>query len=358
MNATLSRQLFEKLINWYLTNKRALPWRQNVNPYHIYVSEIVFQQTRIEQGIKYFEAIIGHYPDIASLASAKEKDFLKIWQGLGYYSRAHNMLSAAKQIRDHHKGVIPSDYTQLLQIPGIGPYTAAAIASIAFQQPIPVVDGNVKRLISRLLCLSSPVDSKELTGSITAALSGHIARFKPSDFNQALMEQGALVCTPQRPRCDECAIAQYCCAFRKNTVQNFPVKSLKKQKAVIYHHYYIIQPAAGSKAFYMTKRDIKGLWKGLYEFPCVETSTPGIPRISPRSFLPAKLPITRATEIVTVQHELTHRTIKASFYQLIYTGPVPSNWEKVSLKTALKMPVHKLISTVLSALEQFRSSQS
>jgi len=350
MNSHLDINVFEHLINWYRQNKRPLPWRKNINPYHIYISEIVFQQTRIDQGISYFNNIIDKYPDFISLSEAREKDFLNVWQGLGYYSRAHNILKAASIIAEKYNGELPADYKKLLSLPGIGPYTAAAIGSIAFGLPYPVVDGNVKRVISRLRCIGIPIDKNELTNEIQDLLNQQIHHFDPSDFNQSLMELGALVCTPANPACPHCPVRKFCCAFKSESVDKYPVKAAKKTKPVVAISYYIVFCNNKKDAFYMVRRDYEKIWKGLYEFPCIETDESEASVNNTELQFPSDFSFGRAQPVFRTNHVLTHRFIRASFFEIVYSKKVPARWIKVRVSEAHSMPVHRLIQEYLEQM--------
>ncbi len=346
MNKSASAPIFKTLIHWYLTNKRELPWRQTALPYHIYLSEIIFQQTRIDQGLQYYKKIIRQYPDINSLANASETDFLNLWQGLGYYSRAHNALKAARIMAQKYAGHVPESYEQLIELPGIGPYTAAAIASIAFGQPCPVVDGNVKRVISRLLALQTPVDKPELTSTIHAFLQESIHSCNPSDFNQALMEFGALVCTPANPQCTGCPLHKYCKAYISGKTHLFPVKAAKKEKPVVALQYYIVFADKQKSSFYLVQRNMENLWKGFYEFP--GRSDSDLIQLSGDTSFPKKFPFTKAEKVLQTTHILTHRKLNVQFFEIIFTGSVPDDWILQPAEQKLKLPVHKIIQEYLS----------
>jgi len=339
---------FKILVDWYLLNKRPLPWRSPVIPYHIYIAEIVFQQTRIEQGLNFYNNIIERYPNFESLAEAKEKDFLKIWQGLGYYSRAHNILRTAKIIAQEYNGELPASYKLLASLPGIGPYTAAAIASIAFGQPFPVVDGNVKRVISRLFCLNSPIDKPTLTSEIQNLLGERIIHFNPSDFNQSLMDLGSMVCTPAKPDCHNCPLEKHCCAFMNHSIDKFPVKAAPKTKQVVFIQYYIVFTDKRKQSFYLVQRSNEKIWKGLFEFPCIITDASGTVVHSNPSAFPAMFPFSKAIQTFSCSHNLTHRQIKATFYEIEYAGTAPEHWQKTNIKEAMTIPVHRMIQQYLA----------
>jgi len=216
---------FINLIIWFTTNKRNLPWRNTVDPYHIWISEIMLQQTRVEQGIGYYRRFIEQFPDLKSLALATETEVLNLWQGLGYYSRARNLHYTAGYILKVHNGNFPSEYNALLKLKGIGKYTAAAIASIAFNLPYAAVDGNVMRVLSRYFGIAEPINSTKGAAIIQSLADEVLVKNNPGNHNQAMMELGALVCTPANTRCNECVLNLSCLAYLNNMVNQFPVKT-------------------------------------------------------------------------------------------------------------------------------------
>lgn len=261
----------ERIIQWYEENKRSLPWRTTRDPYKIWLSEIILQQTRIAQGLPYYETFIQHYPDVFSLARAPQKQILRLWQGLGYYTRARNLHACARVVVKEYGGVFPSTYQQLLTLPGIGSYTAAAIASIAFHEPVAVVDGNVFRVLARVWGIDQDINSPKTKAYFFQRANELIVQHQPDVFNQALMEFGALQCTPRNPDCSVCPVAKQCVANRHHLQHLLPVK-IKKQKVRKRYFTYILVEEAGR--FIMRKRDAGDIWHGLYDFLLVETSKP------------------------------------------------------------------------------------
>ena len=260
----------DTLLAWYEENRRTLPWRGETNPYKIWVSEIILQQTRVQQGWDYYLRFIETFPDVASLARAPEEQVLRVWQGLGYYSRARNMHAAAQQIMDLHKGKFPSQYEDIRQLKGIGDYTAAAIASIAFKLPYPAVDGNVLRICSRIFGIHDDIMLPVTRKQITDICRKHIPHNNPGDFNQACMEFGAVWCTPKNPKCDDCPFASQCYALKHDVVEMLPVKSNKITKRERYFHYnfYIY-----NNSTVIEKRTGNDIWRNLYQFPMQEYPT-------------------------------------------------------------------------------------
>lgn len=256
------------LLKWYDTNKRKLPWRENPTPYHIWVSEIMLQQTRVEAVKPYYKRFMEVLPNIASLSQAKEERLLKLWEGLGYYNRVRNMQLAAKQVMEQYNGEMPGSYEKLLGLKGIGSYTAGAIASIAFGQVVPAVDGNVLRVLARYCMDEECISDVKVKKRVEQELVEVMAQDRPGDFNQAMMELGAMVCLPNgMPHCQECPLQSECLAFKNQCVMDYPKKAAKKERAIEERTVLIIQDS--DKAA-IIKRPMKGLLAGMYEFPCLE----------------------------------------------------------------------------------------
>ena len=258
----------QKIINWYLVNKRDLPWRNTKDPYHIWISEIILQQTRVEQGRPYYEKYVTQYPNIVDLANAPEDAVMKLWQGLGYYSRARNMHATAKMVKELHKGIFPDTYQEILQLKGIGEYTAAAISSFSYNLPHAVVDGNVYRVLSRFFGIDTPIDStigkKKFQETATAILDTN----NPGLHNQAMMEFGAMLCKPQNPLCAECPVNTACYALQHKCVDALPVKSKRVKPRDRHFNYLYITYQDG---FFIRKRTGKDIWTDLYDFPLIES---------------------------------------------------------------------------------------
>lgn len=263
-----------KITNWYKANKRSLPWRKNTDPYFIWLSEIILQQTRVDQGLSYFNRFSATFPDVSSLASAEEETILKLWQGLGYYTRARNLHRTAKIITERYKGKFPSEYSEIIKLPGIGEYTAAAISSIAFGNPYPVVDGNVIRVMSRIFGIEGPVDQGEGRSQIREKAYELLDHNDPGTYNQAVMEFGALFCTPVKPACSKCIFSEDCFAYKQNKVDRIPAK--KKPITRQIRHFYYFLPVLKGNVFtkiMINKRGGDDIWKNLYDFPLVESKT-------------------------------------------------------------------------------------
>jgi len=256
------------LLKWYDLNKRDLPWRKTKNPYKIWLSEIILQQTRVIQGLPFYISFITNFPTIDDLANASEKKILRLWQGLGYYSRAKNLHKCSKLIVKQYSGKFPNHYSELIKLPGIGPYTAAAIASFCYKEPVAVVDGNVFRVIARFWGIKTDIASSKGIKKFNVIANQLIDRNHPDTYNQAIMEFGAIHCTPKNPSCNSCPLMDGCYSYLNHTQNQLPVK-LKKIKIKNRYFYYIIIEMNGE--IIMKEREDKDIWQGLYDFPLVET---------------------------------------------------------------------------------------
>lgn len=259
----------ETLLFWYSENKRLFPWRETKDPYKIWLSEIILQQTRTAQGTPYYERFIKAFPTVKHLAMATEDRVLKLWQGLGYYSRARNLHHTAQYIYKERKGVFPTSFQELLALQGVGNYTASAIASICYDLPEAVVDGNVYRFLSRFFGISTPINTSTAHREFKAKATLLLDQRQPGTFNQAMMEFGALQCAPKNPSCDQCPFVSNCVAFNQNKITLLPVKNAKIKITERYFNYLIIQDA--NQKIQIEKRKGKGIWENLFQFPLVET---------------------------------------------------------------------------------------
>ncbi|HEU4717360.1 MAG TPA: A/G-specific adenine glycosylase [Bacteroidia bacterium] len=309
---------FSRIIrSWYAKNRRDLPWRRTKDPYRVWLSEIILQQTRVAQGLAYYHAFTGKFPDVKKLAAAKEQEVLKLWQGLGYYSRARNLHFSAKKIVKETGGQFPGTYKDLLRLKGVGDYTAAAIASICFGEARPVVDGNVYRVLSRIFGIKTPIDStegKKIFRETAAALIDHR---DPGNFNQALMEFGALQCVPRNPDCAVCPFVQQCEARKKNTIALLPVKAKKTKTRDRYFNYIVIR--RGENVL-LKKRTGNDIWKNMYDFPLVETEKPVSPEKlfsleEVKAITGNKKPVLTG-RIHETKHVLSHQNIHARFFEV------------------------------------------
>ena len=259
----------KKIIAWYEESKRDLPWRLTSDPYKIWLSEIILQQTRVAQGLPYYQKFVETFPDIITLANSKEDQVLRLWQGLGYYSRARNLHACAKKVRDVYNGFFPNTFKELQKLPGIGPYTAAAIASIAFREPVAVVDGNVFRVLARIFGIDLDISGNEGKAHFFDKANELIDHQQPDLFNQAMMEFGALHCTPKNPKCDSCIFIKSCFAYQYEKQDTLPVKSKKQAVRKRYFTYIIIECRG---RLLMKKRKQGDIWNGLYDFLLIETN--------------------------------------------------------------------------------------
>lgn len=268
----IQRMIFSKtLINWYSNNKRELPWRQTKDPYCIWLSEIILQQTQIKQGLPYYVDFLKEFPTVFHLAKADESQVLKLWQGLGYYSRARNLHATAKYIVENLNGKFPLTYKELLQLKGVGDYTASAIASICFNEAAAVVDGNVYRVLSRYFGIDTPINSTQGKKEFKLLAQELIDIENPADFNQAIMEFGAVQCKPQNPNCGVCPLQDSCVALQKNSINQLPVK-IKPNMVSKKHFNFLVFISKDNKTI-LEKREGKGIWQNLYQFPLIETKT-------------------------------------------------------------------------------------
>lgn len=264
-------RIAKPLFQWFKEHRRDLPWRNTTNPYAIWLSEVILQQTRVDQGLAYYNKFLQLFPDVEALARAKEDEVLKAWQGLGYYSRARNLHAAAKMVIDNYGGQFPQSAAELRKLKGVGEYTAAAIASFCFREVVPVMDGNVMRVASRLLGIQAPVDRPEGRKEIMQALNNWIPPDQPDTFNQAIMEFGALQCTPKNPDCQDCPFKNDCVAFKLRLVDKLPFKAVKTKVKTLWMYYFVFE--SGDNIL-MRRRNADGIWKGLYDFPSLESEEP------------------------------------------------------------------------------------
>ena len=336
------------LIQWYLANKRDLPWRNTQDPYLIWISEIILQQTRVAQGLDYYLRFVQRFPTVAALAAAPEDEVLKLWQGLGYYSRARNLHAAAKSMG----GVFPSAYKDVLALKGVGEYTAAAICSFAYRMPYAVVDGNVYRVLSRVYGIHTPVDSSAGKKEFAALAQKLLDKTRPDLFNQAIMEFGALQCVPAGPDCARCPFAKRCKAYAAKQVEQLPVKALKTQVKERYFTYIYVEQGGYT---WLKKRPAGDVWQGLYEPFLVETpqavlSAAALQQAVARQsggVFPQKALFTLVA--APVKHILSHRKILAQLYKVVLppSAPVPPGFVRVPKAQVFQYPVSRLVNLLL-----------
>ncbi|MDR0364711.1 MAG: A/G-specific adenine glycosylase [Bacteroidales bacterium] len=344
------------LIKFFEENKRDLPFRKERNAYHILLSEIIMQQTRIDQGTPYFLRIVEKFPTINHLAAAAEDELLRLWQGLGYYSRARNLHATAKNIADNYGGIIPNAFAELRKLKGIGDYTAAAVASIAFNEPVPVVDGNVMRVVARLFAIDVPVNSAQGKNIIKEKLLTIFLAEEPGLFNEAIMEFGALQCTPANPNCPRCVLKGYCQAYKMSATHKFPVKLAPQEVKARYLNYLVLLSNNGR--IWMRQRNDKDIWKNLYEFPLIETENVvanetllHINFWNKHLSFPEKVNIT-FQKTVRKSHKLTHRLLNISFtfaaVDEIFDYFSDKGFISVSIEEAEKKPKPIVIANILT----------
>lgn len=317
-----------ELRHWYNENKRSLPWRETKNPYLVWLSEVIMQQTRIAQGTSYYQRFAQTFPTVKSLANAPADDVMKLWEGLGYYSRARNLHAAAKQIVAEFNGELPSNYIDLLKIKGIGPYTAAAISSICFNEKKAVVDGNVYRVLSRIYGIETAINSTQGIKIFADLANKLIANSdNPGDHNEAVMEFGALQCTPKNPNCVDCIFSTSCVAFATGRVAELPVKTKANPLRNRFLNYFIFKN--GDKVA-IQKRAEKDIWQGLYEFPLLETAV--------------ALTTQNHAQLMCepIKHILSHQRLHISFWHAEEPTP-PANfnysWINISELEQLAFPI-------------------
>jgi A/G-specific adenine glycosylase len=348
----------KKLLLWNRKlNKRSMPWKGETNPYRIWLSEIILQQTRVEQGTAYYKKFITTFPTIQKLAKTPDKEIFKYWEGLGYYNRCRNLIATAKIISTDYKGHFPSTYDEILALPGIGPYTAAAIASFAFGLPYPVVDGNVERILARYFGISAVVGSaavKKLYISIAESL---LDKKNPGIYNQAIMDFGATICKPQNPLCSECVQSKNCQAFQQGWINQLPLKSspVVRKKRVLY--YFIV--TAGTDKIWIRKRLDKDIWQNLYEFILWETG-----KIIPQAQITQSAFFKKhfGNQGFLIQHIspsfnqiLTHQSITGLFVHISKQLPKLDGYQSVHRQTLKEYPFPKLIADYIKILPDAES---
>lgn len=309
------------LLDWYLQNKRNLPWRKTTNPYHIWLSEIILQQTRVAQGLPYYKAFLDEFPNVNTLANADEEKVLKLWQGLGYYSRARNLHFTAKEVSNELNGVFPKDYSGLLKLKGVGEYTAAAIASFSYNEPVAVLDGNVFRVLSRYFGIDLDISLPKTKTEFQKLAQSLLPINNPATFNQAIMEFGALQCVPKSPNCNDCIFNSSCYALQKNEVSNLPFKSKKVKVTKRFLNYLIIEDTNNN--IIVEKRINKGIWQNLFQFPLIEefeekSSEASMSLIENFTFKNKQAKEVTVINEEYVKHKLSHQDLHIRFYKLSF----------------------------------------
>ncbi len=345
------QKLSEGLIQWYKKNKRDLPWRHTTDPYKIWLSEIILQQTQVVQGLAYYNKFVEKYPTVKILANAPIDEVLKLWQGLGYYSRARNLHEAARHIVAHHRSVFPKTYAEIKKLKGVGDYTAAAIASIAYGLPHAVVDGNVYRVLSRVFNINKPIDTGEGKKYFQELATKLLPPKKAAEYNQAIMEFGALHCRPvANPDCESCVLNAICLAYPKKKVSLLPVKSKKTKVTDRYLHYFVFKH---KDAVYIKKRHEKDIWQGLYEFYLIEKSKKEnqISVLNSSELKPFKLSKKAAIKVFpkAYKHILSHQRLYARFYMVEIKDKLKvGEMTRITLSNLDKYPFPRLIEKFLN----------
>lgn len=311
----------KNVVRWYQSNKRDLPWRRTTDPYKIWLSEIMLQQTRVSQAEPYYKEVVKKYPTIFKLAAAKEQDILRLWQGLGYYSRARNMLKCAQSIVRDYKGKFPQSAVELKRLSGIGDYTAAAIASIAFNEHVAVVDGNVYRVLARTFGRTEDIALPSGRKSFQELANTVIANTDPGTYNQAIMEFGALQCTPKAPDCSGCPLQTGCVAFAQKMVEQLPIKSRKPKVRNRFIYYLLLRD---QDKLIVQKRQNDDIWKGLVDFPSIESKVKlkknEIPDRLASHFKLRKINHLKAVVSEEYKHALTHQLLHVRFVEVTVSG--------------------------------------
>ena len=318
--------LAQALLAWYPRHRRDLPWRHTRDPYAIWLSEVILQQTRVAQGLPYYLDFLTSYPTVHDLAAAPEQEVLRHWQGLGYYSRARNMHHTAQQVVGEHGGEFPSSYAGLRQLKGVGPYTAAAIASFAFDEAVAVLDGNVFRVLARVFGLHSDIAAPSSRKEFQALADLHLPPAHAAEFNQAIMEFGALQCTPVKPDCLFCPLQSQCWAFQHGQVALLPVKSKAKASRTRYFHYFVLRHG---EQLYLKERLAGDIWQGLYDFALAETDSADLPaaeilrHVAALGGQPDTSRVAEDRPAPTLRHVLSHQKLEARFHAVTLAAPLP-----------------------------------
>lgn len=340
----------ETLMNWNkYENDRKMPWKGEKNPYKIWISEIILQQTRVQQGLEYYNRFIKAFPDVHHISSAPESNVFKLWEGLGYYSRCKNIIATAKYISSELNGKFPSAYEEIIRLKGIGSYTASAIASFAYNLPYAVLDGNVFRVLSRFFGVDIPIDSTEGKKHYSELANKLLDKKNPGQYNQAIMDFGAVICLPKQPLCDECPLQQKCIAYLKGLVNILPVRQKKIIRKVRWFYYLIIE---FEDKVYTRKRTQKDIWQNLYEFVLIETDRNLSFEKLKKSILFQNIFGSAPYEIITISPtktwQLTHQIIHGRFLKINVTSPVSiEGYELVTQEELNRLPFPKFISSYL-----------
>lgn len=338
----------EHILHWYAKNKRELPWRTTSDAYHIWLSEIMLQQTRVAQGTPYYLKFIENFPTVVHLANASEEEVLKLWQGLGYYSRARNLHATAKIVTEKYNATFPNTYKELLKLKGIGDYTASAIASISFNRPEAVVDGNVYRVLARYFGVDLPINSTDGITYFKALALKVMDAERIRDYNQGIMEFGALQCTPRKPDCLTCPLQDSCVALKENSIDILPVKIKKTKVKLRYFNYLVLLDEKGNT--WLNKRTGKGIWQNLYEFPLLE-SDKTLKDVAIKSAIVQQFSFKHSFEVykyndVEIIHKLSHQHLYTTFWIVKLTEEIK---EGIPISKINDYPVPVLVADFINA---------
>lgn len=356
MNA-VSQFFTKELLTWHEENPREMPWHQEKDPYKIWISEIILQQTRVNQAWDYYIKFVSTYPDVHTLANSNIEDVLNTWEGLGYYSRARNLHAAARYIVKEYQGIFPNQYDDILKLKGVGPYTAAAISSFAYDLPYPVLDGNVYRVISRYFGIEAAIDTGEGKSKIQNHIQNVFAKKESARFNQAIMNFGALVCTPKNSACSQCPLGSKCVAYKNNLVEILPYKSKRIKRRTRWFHYFYINV---DEKIVIHQRNNNDIWKKMYQLPLLEASDDKdltFDQILPfvQKICDNNKPSLQLIPMFTDKQILTHQTIQVSFHLIIMDTALKTQGEffLVSQQNLTNFAFPKIIRSNLEKLSTF-----
>ncbi len=338
MNELYNKQIGESLVSWFLEEKRDLPWRKTKDPYKIWVSEVMLQQTKVDTVIPYYERFISKYPSLESLAEAEEGELLKEWEGLGYYSRARNLQAGVREVVEEYNSVVPNNRKEISKLKGVGPYTAGAVLSIAYDIPEHAVDGNVMRVLSRILLIKEDIAKQKTKKIFEEAVMNLMFKDNPSAFNQGLMELGAIICTPTKPKCLLCPVREYCSAFYEGVQEELPIKTINKKTKLHKMKAVVIQRNDGK--ILLEKRPSKGLLANMWQFPMVElpTSTHTVEEVVELDY---GVEIQKGKELIAFKHIFSHLVWEIESFEakLMNEKKISSNSQWYSIEEVNNQPM-------------------
>lgn len=346
------RRLTEHILDWAEDHPRPMPWKETTDPYRIWISEVILQQTQVAQGLSFYRAFVRRFPTVNDLAMATEDEVLSLWQGLGYNSRARHMHMAAQTIVSKHLGIFPKSYPEIRALKGIGDYAAAAIASFAFGLSFPVLDSNVVRVISRVKGIDGDPAKRETRDRLYALLNTMIKAVDPAVFNQSIMNFGAMQCTPRRPNCNDCILNRYCVAFRDGLVDTLPMRSKRIERRERFFHYFLLRGPGG---IVIRKRMVKDIWQQMYDFPMMETASSRMPPRRVRMKFLSEFGVMPSAVLIRrpgLSQTLTHQVLHCAFYEIrarnISKRKLPLDCRFVLLENLKTFAFPKVIRTFLT----------